>query len=259
MIDEYMNAAEVPQVAGHIVSAIAPHAGYEYSGKVAGYAFGALRENAQATGAPDTVVVLGLSHRRSFPGVALMDGAAFETPLGRTEIDREAVELLADAEDRIRIAYALHGDEWSAENEVPFVQVALPHARLVVGLTGDHDLETVSQLTSALNLLTERRRVVVLASSDLLHHPDYELVTRTDRDTLDRMSVLDLEGLRGAWGDSNQVCCGLGPVSAAMLFARAQGCRRGTVLHYRNSGDDHPEGRGHWVVGYGAIVFAVED
>lgn len=255
-IDGYMNAATLPPIEGRIVSAIAPHAGYVYSGKVAGYTFKALQQNARSAGEPETVVVLGLSHRESFRGVALMDGAALETPLGQTEIDREATQLLAKAGDRIQIAYLPHDGEHSAENEVPFVQSALPNARLVVGLTGDHDMATVGQLTGALAVLAERKRIVVIASTDLLHDSEYALVTRTDHATLEHLANLDITGLRSEWDYSNQVCCGLGPVSAAMTFAQARGCHRGTVLHYCNSGDDFPESRGQWVVGYGSVVFA---
>ncbi len=58
---------------------------------------------------------------------------------------------------------------------------------------------------------------------------------------------------------SNQICCGIAPVIAAMRFAATQGQADCLVLHYRNSGDDYPESRGDWVVGYGSAIFTVLD
>ena len=62
--------------------------------------------------------------------------------------------------------------------------------------------------------------------------------------------------LARSWDYSNQVFCGIVPVLAAMRFAESQGATGGTVLYYCNSGDDFPESRGNWVVGYGSVVFA---
>jgi AmmeMemoRadiSam system protein B len=59
-----------------------------------------------------------------------------------------------------------------------------------------------------------------------------------------------------SWSYGHQVCCGIGPVVSALRFAQSQGCTQGVLLHYRNSGDDFPESRGNWVVGYGAVVFS---
>jgi AmmeMemoRadiSam system protein B len=257
MVTRFIENADPPAVAGRIVAGIAPHAGYIYSGKVAGFTFRALRDNARAAGTPETVVVLGFSHRGGFPGLALLDGSGVETPLGVAPLDEEAAAVLAGKSPRITADHRPHAGEHSAENEIPFVQVALPAARLVVGLMGDHEEETVADVAAALNALASRRRVVVLASTDMLHDADYDLVTRTDRRTLEKVAAMDAAAVRREWNPGRQVFCGIGPVLAAMRFAQARGCRQAAVLHYRNSGDDHPESRGEWVVGYGAVVFAV--
>lgn len=259
MVNGFIDAASVPAVTGRIVAAIAPHAGYVYSGPVAGYTFRALRDSAARGLGPETVVILGFSHQGGFRGVALMDGDEIETPLGRTPLDKDATALLAQASPTIRPNYGPHAGEHSAENEVPFVQTALPSAKLVVGLVGDHEAKTLNDLVSALNKLAKQKKILVVASTDLLHDPNYDLVTRTDRETLRQIGALDWKGLLGRWSCESQVCCGIGPVVAALKFAEAQGCREGTVLRYRNSGDDFPDSRGSWVVGYGAVVFAVPE
>jgi len=258
MVRGFIEAAGVPAVSGRIVAAISPHAGYVYSGKVAGYTFRALRDNARTAGAPDTLVILGFTHQGTFEGVALMDGDAIETPLGAAKLDTEAAAALARSSSRLRIAYGPHGGEHSAENQIPFAQVALPETKLVVGLLGEHGAETLDALAQALNDLAKERKLVVVASTDLLHDPDYARVTKTDRRTMEQIAALDDRGLLVRWGYGNQVCCGIGPVVAALRFAKAQGCAAGRALYYCNSGDDFPESRGSWVVGYGSVVFAVE-
>jgi MEMO1 family protein len=259
MVEGYMAQARVEPVRGRIVAALSPHAGYIYSGKVAGYTFRAIRDNAQTHGPPDVAVVLGIGHRGGFQGVALMDGDVLRTPLGDADLDQDGAAVMAAASPRIYMDYRPHAGEHSAENEVPFVQAALPGVPIIVGLVGDHDPRTLDDLVGALNALSAKKTILVVASTDMLHDPDYSLVTRTDRKTLELVEAMDDEGIRKGWGYSSQIFCGIGPVLAAMRFARAKGCDQGTVLIYRNSGDDFPESRGRWVVGYGAVVFAVPE
>ena len=258
MVESYIENAKPEPVDGRIVAAIAPHAGYIYSGKVAGFTFRAIKDNAQKMGQPETVVVLGFSHRGGFPGVALMDGDFIETPLGKAALDTESAKMLAGASPRIFFHYSPHRGEHSAENEIPFVQAALPHTKMVVALMGDRDPETLDALVGALDALSRKKRLLVVASTDMLHDPNYEVVTKTDEKTLEKLQAMDCEGLQKTWGYDNQILCGIGPVLAAMKFAKVQGSKKGSVLYYRNSGDDFPESRGRWVVGYGSAVFAVE-
>ena len=266
MVDGFMAEADVAAARGRIVAAIAPHAGYAYSGKVAGHTFRAVRDGAGAGQKPDVVVVLGFTHGMRFRGVALMDGDAVATPLGDVALDADAGRDLAARSDRISFDYRPHrsggprgGPEHSAENEIPFVQAALPGVPIIVGLIGDHDVRTIDELVDALRSLEKEKRVLVVASTDLLHDASYDKVKRTDAKTIARIEGMQHKELAQEWDYSNQLCCGIGPVLAAIRFAEACGCKKGTVLDSRNSGDEHPEGRGSWVVGYAAIVFAVGD
>ncbi len=258
-VRRYLQQARPPRVEGRIVAVIAPHAGFQYSGPVAGYAFRAVADQARTVGAPDVVVVLGFSHSRSFTGLALMEGEAIETPLGLAMLDTETGRTLTQLSSRIFFRYVLHGNEHSAENEIPFVQMALPGVKLVVGIYGEHDPregQTVNEVVRALAEVAKTRRALLVASTDLCHHPDYERVRRTDRATLDAIVAMkDDAAVRQCVEE--QGACGALPVLTAMRFAALQGCRQGILLHYRNSGDEYPESRGHWVVGYGAVAFPV--
>jgi len=258
VLRRYVEEADAPAVSGRIVSAISPHAGYLYSGKVAGHTFRAIRDNAQRHGC-DTVVILGGAHRDGFGGVALMDGDSVETPLGLAALDRQAAGILTKAAPRVRFDYAPHAGEHSAENQIPFAQFALPETKLIVGLIGDHASETLEDLQRGLLAVSKSRRIVVVASTDLLHDPDYERVCAVDAATMAAIVGMERVDLETGWSFSNQTCCGIRAVLAAMRFAESQGVERGAELCYCNSGDDFPESRGNWVVGYGAVVFGLKE
>lgn len=254
-VRSYIDTPEVPKTDGRIASAIAPHAGYAYSGAVAGHTFRAIRDNDRDTAR--TVVILGVSHRASFPGLALMDGTAIETPLGQTLLDQSTGQAFVNASPAISFSYGPHHDEHSAENQIPFVQTALPASKLILGLFGDHTDKTIEQVVHALISVAEQTDILVLASTDMLHNASYDLVSDTDRLTLSRIASMDHEAILRDWSPNRQTFCGIGPVIAAMRFAEEQGSTQGAVLCYRNSADDHPDSRGDWVVGYGAAVFAI--
>jgi len=254
-VEGYIAAAEIEPLTNPVIGVIAPHAGYLYSGAVAGYSFRALRESAAQFGAPETVVILGLSHSAGFAGAALMDGDAISTPIRESALDVDGARLMSGMSDRIYFDYEPHIGEHSAENQIPFVQAALPEAKLIVGLIGDHADETRAELASALHKLSQHKPIAVVASTDLLHSASYELVGATDKKTMAMIAGLDEAGLTGGWSFEHQVCCGISPVVTLMKYVRMCGVESGTVLRYRNSGDDYPESRGSWVVGYGAVSF----
>jgi len=257
VIEAYLAEAEIPAIAEPLLGAIAPHAGLAYSGRTAGHTYAALRADAARHGAPDCVLVLGFSHQPAPKGLALLDAASIVTPLGSMPIDRALLASLHQSVPGARLDVSTHISEHSAENQLPFLQCALPGVPVVVGLFCGHQAEWPHALAEALLSLRARGRCLCIASTDLLHDPRYETVCATDADTLALMEKLDSEGLNGAWSLTRQVCCGIAPVLGMLAFVRAAGCQRGKILFYENSGDVDPSGRGQWVVGYGSVVYPV--
>jgi AmmeMemoRadiSam system protein B len=256
-VESFIAAADDAAAGGEALAAgIAPHAGYAYSGGVAGYTYRALRESARHGNGPDLVVVLGFSHRVPFEGVAWLDADAIRSPLGEIAVDRPFMEAVRDRLPGVFLDVNLHDGEHSAENQLPFLQVAVPGVPVAVGLIGGHAAGLPESLAGALRTASAGRRLFVVASTDLLHDADYDRVKASDARTLQMMERLDSGGLNKAWSYETQVCCGIGPVLAVLETARMAGCRQGRRLCYCNSGDIDPSGRGQWVVGYGAMVFA---
>ncbi len=237
MIDEFLAAANV--LLDHKPKAvIAPHAGYIYSGPIAGSAFATVaRENEIKR-----VVLGGPSHRVAFTGLALSGSAGFATPLGIVPVDREAGQKLA-ALPQVRVFDAAHAHEHSLEVELPFLQKILGRFTLVPLVVGD---ATDTEVGQALDLLWGGPETLLVISSDLSHYHDYETANK-----LDRQTAAAIEHLRPADIGFEQAC-GRIPICGLLWAAQKRGMVA-QILDLRNSGDT--AGSRDRVVGYGAFAF----
>jgi AmmeMemoRadiSam system protein B len=217
---------------------IAPHAGYVYSGAIAGSAYAAL---ASRRGAIERVVLLGPAHRVALRGLAAPEAAAFSTPLGEIRLDREALDRLL-ALPQVRTLDAAHALEHSLEVQLPFLQELLGEFTLVPLVVGD---ATPAEVAEVLDLLWGGDETLVVVSSDLSHYHDYDTARRMDAETSRAIEALEPEAI--GYDDA----CGRIPVQGLLLAARARGLRART-LDLRNSGDT--AGPRDAVVGYGAYA-----
>lgn len=228
-------------IAGRCVAFIAPHAGYVYSGPVAGSAYRALAELEEAF---DRVVLLGPSHYVAFEGIAAPEAMAFETPLGSVAVDGGAIEALVAAGLVGRSAEA-HRREHGLEVHLPFLQRALGEGfglvPLVVGQT------SATHVAAVIEALWTDARTLVVISSDLSHYLPYAACVEVDAATCAAIEALE----EGPLGPSE--ACGFVPVRGMLRVARQRGLRVQT-LDVRNSGDT--AGDRSRVVGYGAWVFS---
>jgi len=219
---------------------IAPHAGYQYSGPVAGSAYASLIPQAKGI---ERVILVGPSHRVPFAGVAASRAAAFATPLGAVSVDRDAIEALL--KDGLIVQNdAAHAREHSLEVHLPFVQRVFPGASVVPLLAGDHDFTSVAAILAR---LWGGPETVIVVSSDLSHYHDYETACRLDRETAETIEA------RQAGAVDFAQACGATPVNALLQIAADKGLSAATI-DLRNSGDT--AGPRDEVVGYGAFVFA---
>lgn len=220
---------------------IAPHAGYPYSGPVAATAFRRLRA---ARGSIRRVVLIGPSHRVPLRGLALPRSEVFATPLGRLQVDGEAVAALARL-PQVTVSDAPHAVEHSLEVLLPFLQRILGEIRVVPLVVGDATPEEVSEVLDAVWNGPETRVVV---STDLSHYLDHDAAQRRDRRTGETIEGLRYEDLGP--GDA----CGRDALRGLLHLARRRDLRI-RCLDLRTSGDT--AGPRDEVVGYGA--FAVDE
>ena len=219
---------------------ITPHAGYAYSGAVAATAYALLGRGRHAA-AVTRVVLLGPAHHVRVDGLAAPDSTAFQTPLGRTAIDTEALAQLGDLPQVLRSERA-HAQEHSIEVQLPFLQCVLGAFSLVPLVVGDAEPQAVAQV---LERLWGGPETLIVISSDLSHFLPYAQAQAVDRATVRR--ILDLDA-----GLAPQQACGAAAINGALRTAQAHGLAP-RLLDLCNSGDT--AGDRDRVVGYAAFAF----
>lgn len=233
-VDAYMPAGQ--PVSARPKALIAPHAGYVYSGPIAGQAYARL---AGARGSIERVVLLGPAHFVRLRGLALPEAGAFETPLGTIPVDAAAARTLADL-PQVVITDRPHAPEHSLEVQLPFLQQTLGTFSLVPLVVGDATFEEVSEV---LERLWGGPETLIVVSTDLSHYLDYAAARQMDTATAAAIEALRPEAI------GLDAACGRIPLGGLLSLARRQGMRI-ERLDLRNSGDT--AGPRHQVVGYGA-------
>jgi len=220
---------------------IAPHAGYVFSGAVAGSAYAAL---ANASSGFDRVLLLGPAHRVPVRGVAASSAAAFETPLGQVPVDQAEVERMLAEHSGLQRLDAAFDNEHCIEVQLPFLQELLEGFQLVPLLVGAAD---AAQVADILAPHWDRDATLIVISSDLSHYLDYPTAQALDRRTSEAIRTLHPEQI------APDQACGRDAIAGLLQLAAARGAT-GRVLDLRNSGDTAgPRDR---VVGYGAYAFS---
>lgn len=245
-IDGHLAAAGKSGQPGRPAALIVPHAGYMFSGPTAAWAYKNI-EGKQAK----IVIMVGPSHRAYFEGVAAFASGAWETPLGRADIDEElARAVIALDPDHIKDLPSAHAQEHSLEIQLPFLQRVLePGFRIVPLMMFDHSLPACRRLAKALaGAVGDRDDVLLLASTDLSHFHSDDKAKKLDRIVADNVARFDPERLAGDLASQRCEACGGGPMVAVMLAARELGADTAEVYRYQTSGDVTGD-RGQ-VVGY---------
>ncbi|MBF0550864.1 MAG: AmmeMemoRadiSam system protein B [Deltaproteobacteria bacterium] len=251
-VDGYLDAAGPISEPGHIYGILTPHAGYAYSGPVAGHAFKAVQGQQYKH-----VILIGPSHRVPFEGTSIFDGSGFRTPLGVVPVNRDLVKSLVAASTRIKAYPPAHAEEHSVEIEIPFVQRTLPQADIVPLVMGSQDLPACRELAAALVKTIKAAGAVsstlIVASSDLSHFHDYSRAVTLDQMLLNAVRQYQPVSLSADLTSGKVEACGGGPLVTAMLACAELGADRADVLKYANSGD--VTGDKTRVVGYAAAAF----
>jgi len=254
-LEAFEKEGKTPVLEGEPVGLLLPHAGYFYSGAVAALGYRALS-------APfETVVVAGPSHYVPFQGASLFAGEAVATPLGDLPVDQEAAQFLLDSDTHIAEIPQAFAREHSVEVHLPLIQKFQPQAKVVPIVMGQGEKQAVVPLLKGLLALSERKKFLFVASSDLSHYPKYQTAVDADRQFLDAVLTGDRKKVEGvdqkimAKGYTDYHCthCGREPVATLLGYAHGLGAGRAQLLTYRNSGDvsgDHSR-----VVGYAALAF----
>jgi AmmeMemoRadiSam system protein B len=232
------------------VAIVAPHAGLVYSGPVAAYAYGLLR-NCEY----EAIVLVGPSHFVGFEGVSIWPRGAWDTPFGEVTVHAELASVIAAASPLIQEYPSAHAREHSLEMQMPFIARLLPGVPIIPMVMGHQSRATAEALGDALARALHpasgggrSQRVLLVASSDLSHFNDARTAAAMDGVVARHVEAFDPEALMDALEREPTHACGGGPMVAVLRAARALGATHARVLRYADSGD--VSGDKSSVVGY---------
>jgi AmmeMemoRadiSam system protein B len=226
---------------------IVPHAGYLYSGHVAGTVYGTLD-------LPSRFILLGPRHYPHGERLAILSEGAWTTPLGDAKIDAPLADALKDAFPLLREDPVAHSTEHSLEVQLPFLQRIAGDFTFVPIVIGTDRFDALEMLGRAVAQVVrvQKETVLIIASSDM-NHRESDAITRVkDRKAINAILALDARGLYDTVRREKITMCGYGPAVAMLAAARELGSTRAELLQYATSGDvngDHED-----VVGYAGII-----
>jgi AmmeMemoRadiSam system protein B len=231
----------------HALGCISPHAGYMYSGHVAGAVFSALE-------VPELCLVICPNHTGVGHALAIVSDGAWETPLGNVPVDSEFAAALKRRCPLLREDSSAHRSEHAAEVELPFLQMRQPELRFIPIAVGTRQFEALEQLGEAIAdvIATHAGPVLIVASSDMNHY-ESDAVTRVkDHSALEPILALDARALYDVVTQQQISMCGFGPAVAMLTAAKKLGATSAELVKYATSGD--VSGDRDLVVGYAGVI-----
>jgi len=240
------DAGREPEQAAAI---IVPHAGYIYSGRVAGAVYGAVALSS-------ALIVLCPNHTGEGSTLAVIDRGVWRTPLGDAVVNEPLARRVLETCGGAEVDHRAHRREHSLEVQLPFLQTTLKEFSFVPICVGTARLETLTRLGDDLArvLRTGPERVSLVITSDMSHYIPDDKARVKDMIAVERVEAVDPEGLHRVVESNDISMCGYAPAVAGLTAARANGARTGRLLAYANSGD--VTGDNERVVGYAGLVIS---
>jgi len=215
-----------------VLAAMAPHAGWMYSGRGAGILYSRIE-------VPETVVVMCPNHRGVGEDAAIMREGVWELPVGDVELEPELARMIAERSRLVMDDEMAHLQEHSLEVHLPLIRRFRPGFKLVPISLGRLSFPECEELGKAIAGAAEEfgREVLVIASSDMTHFESAEAAKKKDMLAIDRMLELDARGLYDVVTKNRISMCGVIPATAMLIYAGERGAKIAELVDYRNSGD----------------------
>jgi MEMO1 family protein len=231
-----------------VKACLVPHAGYMYSGHVAGAVFGRIA-------LPRRIIVLGVRHFPRGHPMAILSSGAWRTPLGDAPIDEGLAHAIMATCPLLHEDAAAHSTEHSLEVQVPFLQVLAPGFTFVPIALGTVRFEELVSVGEAIaRVLAVQSETLLLTTSDLNHYEDDSITRLKDRKAIDHILTFDPRGLFDTCRNENISMCGLGPAVAMLTVLRKLGAENAELVKYATSADVTGDTSG--VVGYAGMLFS---
>lgn len=246
-IKGYIDKVPYKVLSGNLVALLVPHAGYDYSGQVAAYAYKLLEGRHF-----DNVIIIGSSHRKNFGGIAASGDDNFETPLGSVRVNKELLASLMRYDKEIFVDNGAHSLEHSIEVQLPFLQTVMNDFKIVPLLFGGMSVDTCVQLAKALQSVSDDRTLVII-STDLSHYHDYATARTMDERAVTAILEADAMSFLTSISEGKAEACAFPAVTSMLIASPYLGVNRMQLLNIANSGDVTPDKSR--VVGYASIAF----
>ena len=217
-----------------VLAALVPHAGYVFSGPIAGMTLGQIA-------LPDRVIVLGPNHTGAGAPLSVWNGGAWQTPLGDMPVDRKAAAALVAAGGGFTGDMDAHLQEHSLEVLVPFFQVMNSGARMTAVTVSGLPFAVLQDAGKALATVVREaaavgERILIVISSDMSHYLPHAKTVTMDSMALNAMKSLDPEELFSVVRDNNISMCGIFPMTIALFALNELGAAKVRVMAYATSG-----------------------
>lgn len=267
ILDDFLQLSKPKIISSehNILGIVSPHAGYIYSGFVAGKVYRELQGRDFKS-----VIIISPSHQIYFSYSSVFDGDAYVTPLGPVSVDKTLAYEIASHNSFVKLSNEGHAwktstPEHSLEVQIPFIQKVLPKAKIVPIVMGKQDFQSIHSLVIAIiesiKNLKLTNKVLIVASSDLSHYHNYDTAKEIDRKLIETFNNLDYFKLSANAMNHEIEACGYGPIIVAMQVAEALGANKAQSIYYATSGDSpFAKRKKDRVVGYlAAALLSIPD
>jgi len=226
---------------------ISPHAGYVYSGAVAGALYRRLT-------LPRRFVILSPNHTGQGEPLAIMSEGEWRTPLGNAVIDAELADELKSVTPLLTEDAEAHRYEHALEVQLPFLQVLRPDFSFVPVAVGTSNFNSLTAVGQAIALVLQNlaEPVLIIASSDMNHYENDTVTREKDRRAIDQVLALNIQGLYETVREQHISMCGYCPATIMLTAARLMGATKAELIRYATSGE--VSGDRDMVVGYAGIA-----
>jgi MEMO1 family protein len=250
VVRTYSSSVGISRIAA--IGCVAPHAGYIYSGGVAGAVYSRLE-------IPERCVILCPNHTGKGSALAVMANTAWQTPLGEVAADADLSAQLLDRFPALEESSAAHRGEHAIEVQLPFLQAQRPELKIVPIVIGTSDFDVLRGLGEALADVIAvpeeengAKKVLTIASSDMNHYESDAITRVKDHKAIERVLALDARGLWEVVMNEGISMCGFGPTTVMLTAAKRLGATSAKLIKYATSGD--VSGDYEAVVGYAGIT-----
>jgi len=229
------------------IGIISPHAGYIYSGSVAG-------ELISTVAIPEKIIIIGPNHTGIGPAASIMPKGIWSLPNGDVNVDSDLAEKIIGNSKILSSDESAHKREHSIEVQIPFLLRQRSDIEIVpitlMGLSLDSCRELGHSVARAIKSSDED--VLIVASSDMTHYESAESAERKDKMAIDKILALDPEGLLDVVTGNRISMCGVIPATVMLFAAKELGAKQASLVRYTNSGE--VSGDYKQVVGYAGII-----